>query len=74
MADVKDGYYFVRRNTLKEFLRPHLVVYLDIPVPVVQERIKKRGHDFEVNGKALTPSFLTSIENAYKKNCLPALE
>ncbi|XP_039282660.1 NADH dehydrogenase [ubiquinone] 1 alpha subcomplex subunit 10, mitochondrial [Nilaparvata lugens] len=71
---VKDGYYFVRRNTLKELLRPHLVVYLDMPVPAVQQRLKERGHDYEVNGKALTPSFLANLENAYKKNCLPALE
>lgn len=46
--------------------RPHLVVYLDVPVDKTMENIKKRNRDLEVNGKALTREFLQYIEDGYK--------
>ncbi|EFN82051.1 NADH dehydrogenase [ubiquinone] 1 alpha subcomplex subunit 10, mitochondrial [Harpegnathos saltator] len=51
-------------------MRPHLVIYLDLPVDVVQERIKKRGIPYEVNSKVLTREYLTDIETSYKQNYL----
>ena len=39
----KEIYQKMRRNCRFECLPPHLVIYLDAPVDVLQERIKKRG-------------------------------
>ncbi|CAH0597200.1 unnamed protein product [Chrysodeixis includens] len=67
---VRNVYYELRMNTLEELMRPHLVIYLDVPVNKVQEAIKTRKHDHEVNGKALTPGFLTEMERQYKNKYL----
>lgn len=64
----------MRDEIFPEFLRPHLQIYLDIPVDLVQKRIKERGHDYEINGKALTKPFLEAMEEAYKKIYLPEIE
>ncbi|XP_012535972.1 NADH dehydrogenase [ubiquinone] 1 alpha subcomplex subunit 10, mitochondrial [Monomorium pharaonis] len=53
-----------------QMLRPHLIVYLDIPVNVVKEKIKKRGIPYEVNSKVLTSEYLQDIENIYKLDYL----
>ena len=36
-------YYDYRDNSLCELLKPHLTIYLDAPVNVLQQRIKERG-------------------------------
>ncbi|KAK7791763.1 hypothetical protein R5R35_012313 [Gryllus longicercus] len=59
-------YYDISKNTIPELLRPHLVIYLDIPVKKVQERIKKRNIPYEVNSKVLTPKYLSDVEEFYK--------
>lgn len=46
--------------------RPHLVIYLDIPVKTVLDRIKKRNRDWEVNSPLLTEKYLEAIEKSYK--------
>ncbi|KAK3925688.1 NADH dehydrogenase [ubiquinone] 1 alpha subcomplex subunit 10, mitochondrial [Frankliniella fusca] len=46
--------------------RPHLVIYLDIPVKTVLERIKQRNRDWEVNSPLLTEKYLGTMERAYK--------
>ncbi|XP_029660159.1 NADH dehydrogenase [ubiquinone] 1 alpha subcomplex subunit 10, mitochondrial [Formica exsecta] len=51
-------------------LRPHLIVYLDVPVDAVKEKIKKRGIPYEVNSKVLTSEYLLDIENIYKRDYL----
>lgn len=38
-----DHYYEVRKITLGEYLPPHLVIYVDVPVPELQSRIQKKG-------------------------------
>ncbi|XP_011691939.1 PREDICTED: NADH dehydrogenase [ubiquinone] 1 alpha subcomplex subunit 10, mitochondrial [Wasmannia auropunctata] len=53
-----------------EMLRPHLIVYLDIPVDAVKEKIKKRGIPYEVNSKVLSSEYLQDIENIYKLDYL----
>uniref|UniRef100_T1JDL5 NADH dehydrogenase [ubiquinone] 1 alpha subcomplex subunit 10, mitochondrial n=1 Tax=Strigamia maritima TaxID=126957 RepID=T1JDL5_STRMM len=40
---VRDYYNILRKNTLPDLLRPHLVIYLDSPVDVLMDRIKKRA-------------------------------
>lgn len=51
-------------------LRPHLIVYLDVPVDAVKEKIKKRGIPYEVNSKVFTSEYLQDIENIYKQDYL----
>lgn len=63
-----------RNEIFPELLRPHLQIYLDVPVSTVQERIKARGFDWEVKGKALTPAYLEAMEDAYKRKYLPEIE
>lgn len=65
-----NGYYEVRKNSIDELLRPHLVVYLDVPVPKVLDNIKKRAISCECNSPALTPQYLTDMERQYKQNYL----
>jgi len=64
------AYLEVRKNTLPHLMRPHLVIYLDIPVPVVQQKITKRALPHEANSKALTKKFLEDMENIYKRTYL----
>ena len=66
-ANAREFYDRLLYNSAFKLFRPHVIIYLDIPVPVVQERIKTRGYSYEVNGKALTPSFLGNIEKHYKE-------
>ncbi|XP_071568505.1 NADH dehydrogenase [ubiquinone] 1 alpha subcomplex subunit 10, mitochondrial [Temnothorax nylanderi] len=51
-------------------LRPHLIVYLDVPVDAVKEKIKKRGIPYEVNSKVFTSEYLQDVENIYKLDYL----
>ncbi|KAM3961350.1 NADH dehydrogenase (ubiquinone) subunit ND-42 [Aphomia sociella] len=67
---VKSVYYDLRANTIEELMRPHLVIYLDVPVNKVVDNIKARKCDYEVNGKALTPQYLTEVERQYKNKYL----
>lgn len=63
-------YYEIRGNTLPELMKPHLVIYLDIPVSKVKENIKKRNNDYEVKSKVFTDEFLTNLESIYKQEYL----
>jgi NADH dehydrogenase (ubiquinone) 1 alpha subcomplex subunit 10 len=51
-------------------MKPHLVIYLDIPVPLVQQRIKERNIPYEVNSKVFTPEYLSDMEYFYKQHFL----
>lgn len=63
-------YYDLRKNTLNELLRPHLVIYLHVPINKVQEKIKQRNNRVEVSSSALTPAYLKVMEDKYKQNYL----
>lgn len=67
---VRSVYYELRANSIEELMRPHLVIYLDLPVDKVQECIKSRKYEHEVSGKALTPEFLKEMEKQYKTKYL----
>ncbi|XP_013191688.2 NADH dehydrogenase [ubiquinone] 1 alpha subcomplex subunit 10, mitochondrial [Amyelois transitella] len=67
--NVKSVYYELRNATIEELMRPHLVIYLDLPVARVQEKIKARSLPYET-GKALTVPYLTEMERQYKNKYL----
>lgn len=39
-----DHYNEVKKVTIAEYLPPHVVVYIDVPVPEIQSRIQKKGN------------------------------
>lgn len=57
-------------HVMPELMKPHLVIYLDVPVAEVKNRIKKRNVDYEVNSKALTDDYLKTMESVYKQQYL----
>lgn len=67
---VRSAYYDVRNHTVTELMKPHLVIYLDVPVSKVKENLKKRNIDYEINAKALTDQYLNDIEIGYKQRYL----
>lgn len=67
---VKSVYYDIRGNSIQELLRPHLVIYLDVPVPKVIENIKRRKISYESNSPVVNPKYLAAMELAYKQKYL----
>ncbi|XP_032548860.1 NADH dehydrogenase [ubiquinone] 1 alpha subcomplex subunit 10, mitochondrial [Chiroxiphia lanceolata] len=65
-----DHYKEIKDISICEFLPPHLVIYVDAPVPEVQKRIQEKGKPYE---KKVSPSYLQHIEDAYKKTFLPEI-
>ncbi|XP_069321597.1 NADH dehydrogenase [ubiquinone] 1 alpha subcomplex subunit 10, mitochondrial [Eulemur rufifrons] len=65
-----DHYNEVKKVTICEYLPPHVVIYIDVPVPEVQSRIQKKGNPHEMK---VTAAYLQDIENAYKKTFLPEM-
>lgn len=63
-------YYELRQCTITELLRPHLVIYLDIPMTKIRENIKKRNVSYEVSSPALTDDYLNCMEKFYKQHYL----
>uniref|UniRef100_A0A8C0NL39 NADH dehydrogenase [ubiquinone] 1 alpha subcomplex subunit 10, mitochondrial n=1 Tax=Canis lupus familiaris TaxID=9615 RepID=A0A8C0NL39_CANLF len=65
-----DHYNEVKKVTICEYLPPHVVIYIDVPVPEIQSRIQKKGDPHEMK---VTSAYLQDIENAYKKTFLPEM-
>ena len=63
-------YYDVRKCTIHELLRPHLIIYLDIPVDKVIANIKQRNYSCEKQSEVLTPDYLKKMEDLYKLDFL----
>lgn len=66
----KKYYNDVVECTMYELMKPHLVIYLDVPVSMCLDRIKKRNIDYEVNSSVLTNKYLEDIEDIYKNQFL----
>ena len=65
------SYYYEALEGIKlQLKQPHLIIYLDVPVDIVQKRIKERNREWEVNSPALSEKYLSTIEKYYKKNFL----
>lgn len=67
------GYYDVRKNSIDELLRPHLVIYLDVPVNKILQNVKNRAISYEKNSPVLTPEYLGVMERTYKQNFLKTI-
>ncbi|XP_033619888.1 NADH dehydrogenase [ubiquinone] 1 alpha subcomplex subunit 10, mitochondrial [Fukomys damarensis] len=65
-----DHYNEVKKLTISEYLPPHVVVYIDMPVPEIQQRIQKKGDRHEMK---VTSAYLQDIEDAYKRTFLPEM-
>uniref|UniRef100_A0A8D2KVH9 NADH dehydrogenase [ubiquinone] 1 alpha subcomplex subunit 10, mitochondrial n=2 Tax=Varanus komodoensis TaxID=61221 RepID=A0A8D2KVH9_VARKO len=65
-----DHYEEVKQLSICEVLPPHLVIYIDVPVSEVQKRIQETGEPYE---KKVSPAYLQSIEDSYKKSFLPQI-
>lgn len=63
-------YYECRKMTVPLLMRPHLVVYLDVPVDVTLKRIQARGLPHEINSSVLSTEFLSQMEMKYKQQFL----
>lgn len=69
----RDLYRDIYDRCIARLMRPHLVVYLDVPVDTVMERIKARNNPSEVNSKVLTKDYLQTIDDVYKESVLKKL-
>lgn len=56
--------------SLYKLVKPHVVVYLDVPVDQIHDRIMKRGHEME---KSISKKYLEEIDTAYKTRYLPTV-
>jgi NADH dehydrogenase (ubiquinone) 1 alpha subcomplex subunit 10 len=63
-------YYDLRANTITEILKPHLVVYLDVPASKVKENLKKRNVDHEQKSTVFTEQYINDMESFYKQRYL----
>ncbi|XP_076232586.1 NADH dehydrogenase (ubiquinone) subunit ND-42 isoform X2 [Calliopsis andreniformis] len=63
----------VRKIGLQYILRPHVIIYLDVPVETVKDKIKQRGISYEVNSKVFTTQYLSDLEKQYKEQYLKVL-
>jgi deoxyadenosine/deoxycytidine kinase len=66
----RDVYYDIHSNTIGELMKPHLVIYLYVPVPVIQKRIEERNFPHEVNSKVVKQQYLSDMEYFYKQRYL----
>ncbi|KAI1299351.1 NADH dehydrogenase [ubiquinone] 1 alpha subcomplex subunit 10, mitochondrial [Halotydeus destructor] len=71
--DAREYLWELRQETEALLLRPHLVIYLDVPVDICLERIKKRGIPWEVKSEVTCRKYLEAIDRAYKEIYLPEI-
>lgn len=68
--NARSYYNHILSQIMPELMKPHLVVYLDVPVAEVKNRIKKRNIAYEANSKVLTDDYLKTFEGVYKQQYL----
>lgn len=67
------GYNLMKESGLPELLKPHLVIYLDVPTSVLLQRIKERNVEYEVKSKVLTKEYLDELDRLYKQSYLRSI-
>lgn len=67
---VYNYYHSVRNNALFSLWRPHLVIYLDVPIAETKRKIEARNRPYEKDSKMATPEYLQSLVDSYKKDFL----
>ncbi|XP_061449202.1 NADH dehydrogenase [ubiquinone] 1 alpha subcomplex subunit 10, mitochondrial [Rhineura floridana] len=65
-----EHYDKIKHLSICDVLPPHLVIYIDVPVLEIMKRIEEKGEPHE---KKVSPAYLQSIEDAYKKSFLPQI-
>lgn len=60
----------MRNNALFALWRPHLVIYLDVPVDETRRRIEARNCPNEKDSLVTTPAYLQALVDSYKKDYL----
>lgn len=68
--NIQKFYHRVRDNAMFALWRPHLVIYLDVPVAEARRRIEARNRPNEKESPATTVAYLQSMEKAYKEKFL----
>ena len=71
--DVLNVITHMTNKGMQYLLKPHLLIYLDVPLELVKDKIKQRGIPYEVNSKAFTPSYLADLERIYKHRYMKEL-
>lgn len=66
----RNAYRKIKANIITELRRPQLVIYLDVPVSVTQERIKARKLDYEQKSPVFSNLYLETLERQHKQNYL----
>jgi len=70
-AEALKQYKFQFRNATDYWWHPHVVIYLDAPVDLVRENVKKRNVPWEQNSPVLTDEFFQAMNDCYKDHYLP---
>jgi len=73
--ETKKCYDMFYPRSLVEVLKPNVIVYLDAPVDVVQNNIKKRGNEWDQNSPLWSnTSYLNEIYNEFKSAYLKDIQ
>lgn len=72
-AEALKQYKFQFRNATDYWWHPHVVIYLDAPVDLVRENVKKRNVPWEQNSPVLTDDFFQALNDSYHEHYLPEM-
>ncbi|XP_017893110.1 NADH dehydrogenase [ubiquinone] 1 alpha subcomplex subunit 10, mitochondrial [Ceratina calcarata] len=63
----------MKRRCMYHLLRPHLVIYLDVPPEVTIDNVKRRAIREEVNSKVINTNYLSDLDRVMKEKVLSSL-
>merc|ERR1719232_1078835 len=70
-----ENFFTLFKRTIREVLRPNLIVYLDAPVDVVQRNMKASSNEWDRNSPLWNNSqYLNAIYSEYKNNFLKDIQ